>query len=194
MNNPEDEDDSDLGGSTATSGRVPSIIESESEVLPKSGLEGSHIAYESERSADEDWVTAGHMAQASYSESAQNRDWALIEVRKLSLFRPELAETSNPCRYEVARAIGGEFVSIGAGTGSYHRVCKSHRRVVLPSGRTFNFVDVQVLESVDGKGESACTRIYIMLMLIPEQTSQKGLLDLGLLVIESGTSVWFMGC
>jgi hypothetical protein len=138
--------------SASDSDESESTTESDNEVLDQSTLNDTASADENEPLNEQEWPSLGHISQASYSERARNRDWALVELEALSRPQTELSSISATWRYEAARAFGMEVVSLGSEIGCHYNVSKLPARAVLPSGRASAFVDMQVLHHANEEG------------------------------------------
>jgi hypothetical protein len=149
-NNEEDDSSSGTESDSNTSG---STVEDDNEGLCQSTLDDSGPMDESGQMNGQNWLPLGNMSRVSGSERARDRDWALIELQTLTHLQTELSRTPATCSFEAARAVGSEAVAIGGSTARHCIVSEQSTRAVLPSGRAFAFVDMQVLQHENQEGQ-----------------------------------------
>jgi hypothetical protein len=96
------------------------------------------------------WDSLGKMSQASYSDRARNRDWALIEPTKVHRMRTRDLEHYACASLVQACFTGGHSVMLRNKSSESCTISKLPARAILPSGR--QFVDVHVVQLCDSEG------------------------------------------
>jgi hypothetical protein len=135
----DDSDDSSDADSTATSSNIGGSHKDHDNISPD------------DHSDNGQWTPLGYMSQASYSDRAQDRDWALIKLDA------SLANSFNPSgrtqvpAYEVVRPMNERHALVRNTTMVHCSISRLPARAILPSGHSF--VDVHVLQLPQDEGK-----------------------------------------